>query len=76
MSRRRGRPTRRYRVRVRTVRREQIDYDALARAALEEAAMDRQPTQEPDDETPPIHQSPRRRHSTNRLKGPGHDHLA
>lgn len=49
MSRKRGRPARPYRVRVRTVRRDQIDYDALARAALEQAAMD----QPRDGEAPP-----------------------
>ena len=40
MSRRRGRPPRQYNIRVRTVRRDQIDFEALARAALEQAAMD------------------------------------
>lgn len=40
MSRKRGRPARQYRLRVRTVRRDPIDFDALARAALEQAAMD------------------------------------
>jgi predicted ArsR family transcriptional regulator len=39
MSRRRGRPARHYRLRVRTERRDPIDYVALARAALEQAAM-------------------------------------
>lgn len=42
MSRKRGRPARQYRLRVRTVRRDPIDYAALARAALEHAAMDQQ----------------------------------
>lgn len=42
MSRKRGRPARQYRLRVRTVRRKPIDFDALARAALEHAAMDQQ----------------------------------
>lgn len=42
MSRKRGRPARQYRLRVRTVRRDPIDFDALARAALEQAAMDQQ----------------------------------
>jgi hypothetical protein len=40
MSRKRGRPSRHYRLRVRTERRDPIDYAALARAALEQAAMD------------------------------------
>ncbi|MGC4190537.1 MAG: hypothetical protein QM589_04785 [Thermomicrobiales bacterium] len=40
MSRKRGRPQRHYRIRVRTVRRDPIDYEALAQAALEQAAMD------------------------------------
>jgi hypothetical protein len=35
---RRGRPSRHYRIRVRTERREPIDYAALAQAALEQAA--------------------------------------
>ncbi len=42
MSRKRGRPARQYRLRVRTLRRDPIDFDALARAALEQAAMDQQ----------------------------------
>jgi hypothetical protein len=42
MSRKRGRPGRQYRLRVGTVRRDPIDFDALARAALEQAAMDQQ----------------------------------
>ncbi len=76
MSRKRGRPSRHYRLRVRVVRRHPIDFDALARAALEQAAMDHQPMQEPDDGTPPIHQPTRRRRDTNRLKGSNHDRLA
>lgn len=39
-SRRRGRPQRQYRIRVRTERRSDIDYAALGRAVLEQAAMD------------------------------------
>ena len=42
MKRRRGRPAREYNVRVRTERRHPIDFDAIARAALEQAAMDQQ----------------------------------
>lgn len=52
MSRKRGRPQRQYRVRVRTVRREPIDFDALARAALEHAAMN----QTSESETPATNQ--------------------
>lgn len=44
MKRRRGRPARQYNIRVRTVRRDPIDFDALARAALEQAAMDQRTT--------------------------------
>lgn len=40
MKRRRGRPARQYNVRVRTQRRNPIDAEGLARAALEQAAMD------------------------------------
>lgn len=39
MSRRRGRPRRDYRIKVRTQRRSKIDYESLARAVLEHAAM-------------------------------------
>lgn len=39
---RRGRPVRERRVRVRTERRADIDYAALARAVLEQAARDEQ----------------------------------
>lgn len=42
MSRRPGRPSRQYSIRVRTERRDPIDYAALAQAALEQAAMDQQ----------------------------------
>ena len=37
---RRGRPPRHYHIRVRTERRDPIDYAALAQAALEQAAID------------------------------------
>lgn len=40
MTHRRGRPRREYRLRVRAERRTEIDFEALARAALEQAAMD------------------------------------
>lgn len=40
MTRRRGRPARQYNVRVRTQRRNPIDAEGLARAALEQAAID------------------------------------
>ena len=36
---RRGRPSRRYQLHVRTERRDPMDYAALAQAALEQAAM-------------------------------------
>jgi len=45
---RRGRPQRQYRIRVRTERRDPIDYAALAQAALEQAAMN----QRRDDDAP------------------------
>lgn len=67
MRRTRGRPSRQYRLRVRTVRRDQIDYDALARAALEQAAMSQQ--REDGAPTPPADR-------TKRQKGPDHDRLA
>ena len=70
MKRRRGRPARQYNIRVRTVRRDPIDVDALARAALEQAAMDQRTTPE----TPP--QSPRRRRRRTRREDGRHDHLA
>lgn len=38
--RKRGRPAREYHIRVRTVRRENIDFAKLAQAALEQAAID------------------------------------
>ena len=49
MSRKRGRPSRHYRLRVRTERRDPIDYAALARAALEQAAIDQSSTTEAED---------------------------
>lgn len=51
MSRKRGQAHRQYRVRVRAERRKRIDYDALARAVLEQAAMDArtQPKQQSSD---------------------------
>jgi hypothetical protein len=72
MSRKRGRPHRHYRVRVRTVRRDPIDADALARAALEHAAMNQA------DDTTSSSQEIRRQlpKSTNRSKDPRHDRLA
>lgn len=73
MSRTRGRPGRQYRLQVRTVRRDPIDYTALARAALEQSAMDRQGETKasPSDQ----HQS-RRVRILNRQKDAPHDHLA
>jgi hypothetical protein len=73
MSRKRGRSPRQYRLRVRTVRRNPIDYDALARAALEQAAMN----QRDDTTTSPTDQHRRqRRHGSKRSKEPRHDRLA
>lgn len=46
----RGRPKRQYRIRVRGERREQPDYDKLARALLEHAAIEDRARRE--DETP------------------------
>ena len=69
MKRRLGRPARQYNIRVRTVRREPIDVDALARAALEQAAMDQRTTPE----TPP--QYPRRRRRRTHNEDGRHDQL-
>lgn len=76
MSRRRGRTPRHYRLRVRTVRRTSIDYDALARAALEQAAMNQPQDQEDDTEPPPAQRPRRGQRVTNRSKEPRHDRLA
>jgi hypothetical protein len=46
---RRGRPQRHYRIRVRTERRDPIDYAKLAQAALEQAAMDQRGDAESSD---------------------------
>lgn len=70
MKRRRGRPARQYNIRVRTVRRDPIDFDALARAALEQAAMDQRTTPET------LPQSPRRRRRRTRREDGRHDQLA
>lgn len=70
MSRKRGRPARQYNVRVRTVRRDPIDFDALARAALEQAAMDQRTASEK-----PIRSSSQGRRRFPR-KESRHDHLA
>lgn len=70
MSRTRGRSTRPYRMRVRTVRRDPIDSDALARAALEQAAMDQA------DGTTPSPPHPHHRRRPKRSKEHGHDRLA
>ena len=51
----RGRPRRQYRIRVRTERRDPIDYAKLAQAALEQAAMN-QPRTNADGEA--SHQEP------------------
>jgi hypothetical protein len=77
MSRRRGRPPRHYRLRVRTVRRTPIDYDALARAALEQAAMNQPQDQENDADAPPVEPTRHRQQRlTNRSEDPRHDRLA
>ena len=78
MSRRRGRPARHYRLRIRTVRHDPIDYAALARAALEQAAMT-QPSQPDDDASsaflpPPV--ADRRPHHPTTPKEPRRDRLA
>ncbi len=78
MSRRRGRPVRHYRLRVLTVRRDPIDYAALARAALEQAAMS-QPSRPDDDASsasspPPV--ADHRQHNTTTPKEPRRDRLA
>lgn len=70
MRRRRGRPARQYNLRVRTVRRDPIDFDALARAALEQAAMDQRTKSEKSTRSSS--------HSRRRfpIKDGRHDHLA
>lgn len=73
MKRQRGRPARQYRLRVRTVRRDLIDFDALARAALEQAAMDHQD----DAKTSSTDQHQRRRTRVDKnAKDARHDRLA
>lgn len=76
MSRNRGRPSRHYRIRVHTVRRDPIDYDALARAALEQATMNQPRDQEGDTEQLPARRPRRRQRRANRSKDPGDDRLA
>jgi hypothetical protein len=73
VSRKRGRRSRQYRVRVRTLRRDPMHYDALARAALEHAAM-----QEGGDTTLASPDQPQRRRQalTTSQKEPRHDRLA
>lgn len=73
MSRKRGRQARQYRVRVRTLRRDPIDYDALARAALEHAAMHEQSDTQA---TPPDQRQLQRKRASNGNKEPRHDRLA
>lgn len=73
MSRKRGRRSRQYRVRVRTLRRDPIDYDALARAALEHAAMHEQG----DTQAVPTGKHDRRRkRASHGTKEARHDRLA
>ncbi len=77
MKRRRGRPARQYNLRVRIVRRDPIDFDALARAALEQAAMNQPHDQESDIEAPPTeHTRHQQQRVTNWAKEPRHDRLA
>lgn len=64
---RRGRPARHYRIRVRTERRDPIDFAALAQAALEQAAMDQRRDDDTTTDLPRAHPdvSPsRKRHDT------------
>jgi sRNA-binding protein len=71
-------------VRVGTLRRDPIDYDALARAALEQAAMNQAQDQERDTDAPAMNDTPKdpelrpqhRPHASNRSKEPRHDRLA
>lgn len=76
MSRRRGRPSRQYRLRVRTVRRDQIDFDALARAALEQAAMNQPQHHVSDIKAPPTKHTRQQQQDTSGSKERGHDRLA
>lgn len=71
MKRSRGRPPRQYNIRVRTVRRDPIDFEALARAALEQAAIDER------DGTSAIraHRHRKRPHRSHRSKEQRHDDL-
>jgi hypothetical protein len=73
MSHKRGRPSRQYRLRVHTVRRDPIDFAALARAALEHAAA-----QQHEDTAAPLRvQSPRERaHTRNDAKDASDESLA
>lgn len=71
MKRRRGRPPRQYNVRVRTERRNPIDFEGLARAALEQAAMDERERKDRSNQ----HRHRSRPHALNRGKEPRHDHL-
>lgn len=73
MSRQRGRTPRSYRLQVRTVRRDPIDAEALAQAALEHAAMH----QRSDPETSaPQEQATRPPQNFNEPKDPHDDELA
>ena len=77
MSRKGGRTPRHYGLRVRTVRRDPIDFDALARAALEQAAMNQPQNQESEIDASPTERI-RHQHQcvTNQLEEPRHDLLA
>lgn len=71
MSRRRGRPRRQYNLKVRTVRRDPIDFEALARAALEQAAMD----ERHGTSAIQSHRHRKRPQRNNRRKEHSHDYL-
>ena len=71
--RRRGRPPRDYRIRVRTVRRDPIDYDALARAVLEQAAFDEHQQNETEQTN---HVPTGKRKPVTTAEDPRHDRMA
>lgn len=68
---RRGRPGREYRLRVRATRRDPIDFEALARAALEQAAMDQRAGKQP---APPL-KSPIRKRGDKRSEEVHYDNM-
>lgn len=72
--RRPGRPNRQYNIRVRSVRRDPINFEGLARAALEQAAMDERRRANHE---PPRRQCQHRKqpNATHRRKEPHYDDL-